>query len=263
MPKVTSRDGTPIAYERWGEGPPLIYVGGAFNDRSAATPLAERLSSRFAVYSYDRRGRGDSGDTQPYAVDREIEDLRAVIDEAGGSAYAYGMSSGAALVLEAAARGVPITRLALYEPPYNPAGDGERMRLTKEYATRLTTILADRRDADAAELFLRVVEIPEEVLAEIQGSPAWAGLVALAPTLAYDSAVMRDAEGGCLPTEEVAAVEAPTLVLSGGAGPAWFAQVADQVAGAVRNGRHRVLEGQTHDVDPAVLAPALEEFLTG
>ncbi|HEX2315174.1 MAG TPA: alpha/beta hydrolase [Thermomonospora sp.] len=262
MPTVTSRDGTPIAYERLGEGPPVVHVGGAFNTRATGLPVAERLASRFTVYCYDRRGRGDSGDTQPYGVDREVEDLRAVVEEAGGAACAYGMSSGAALALEAAAQGVPLTRLALYEPPYTPSGDGEAMRLTKEYATRLTTLLADRRESDAAELFLRMVQVPAEAIEGMRGSPMWDGLAALAPTLAYDSAVMGDAEGGCLPVERLATVTAPTLVVSGGASPGWMRRVAGEVAEAVRDGRHRVLEGQTHDVDPAVLAPVLAEFFT-
>ncbi|SEF63092.1 Lysophospholipase, alpha-beta hydrolase superfamily [Thermomonospora echinospora] len=260
MHKVTSRDGTPIAVERRGDGPPLISVGGAFNDRSAGAPLAELLAARFTVYCYDRRGRGDSGDTQPYAVGREIEDLQAVIADAGGSACVYGMSSGAALALEAAARGSAITRLALFEPPYNPAGDGELMRGAKEYETKLVALLADRRHGEAVELFLTVVGMSQEMIAQVRTAPMWAGMVAMAPTLAYEAAVMGDSEGGCLPAERAAAVAVPTLVLSGGRSPQWMGQVAQQVADAVQHGRHAVLEDQTHDVDPRALAPVLEDF---
>ncbi|WP_119730395.1 alpha/beta fold hydrolase [Thermomonospora amylolytica] len=261
MHKVTSRDGTPIAVESRGEGPALVYVGGAFNDRNSGAPLAELLAGSCTVHCYDRRGRGDSGDTQPYAVGREIEDLAAVIAEAGGSAFVYGMSSGCALALEAAVRGVPIDGLMLFEPPYNPAGVGELMRESKEYATKLTALLAERRNGDAAELFMRTVGLPPEMIAQMRGGPMWAHLEALAPTLAYDSAVMCDSEGGCLPVERVSKITAPTLVLSGGASPEWMRTVAQQVADTVQNGRHQVLEGQTHDVDPRAVAPAVREFV--
>jgi pimeloyl-ACP methyl ester carboxylesterase len=261
MSTVRSSDGTTIAFDQWGEGSPLIYVGGALNDRSAGAPLAALLAQRFTVLSYDRRGRGASGDTPPYAVEREVEDLEALIVEAGGSAFVYGMSSGGALALQAAARGLAITKLAIYEPPF--AADDNQRRRAREYATRLTELLSAGRRGDAVELFMTMVGMPAEMIAQMRGAPMWPALEALAPSLAYDSAVMGDSGGGSLPTERLAAVAAPTLVLDGGASPAWMREVARLVANTLPGGQHRRLEGQTHDVAPEALAPVLEEFFAG
>jgi Alpha/beta hydrolase family len=169
MNRVTSKDGTPIAYDRQGSGPAVILVGGAFVDRSENAPLATELAQRFTVYNYDRRGRGQSGDTQPYALDREIEDLQALIAEAGGSAHLYGVSSGGALVLEAVAAGVAADRLAVYEVPYNMADDGPQRQ--REYAETLEGLLAEGRRGDAAELFMRVAGASEEIIAGARSSP--------------------------------------------------------------------------------------------
>lgn len=263
MNQVTSRDGTPIAFDRTGDGPPIILVGGALCDRTAGasgTPLAALLAPQFTVFSYDRRGRGDSGDTAPYAVGREVEDLEALIVEAGGSAFLYGISSGAVLALEAAAHGLPIPKLAIYEPPFH-ADDDSRRRQAQEYATKLTEVLSAGRRDDAVELFMTMVGMPLEAVSQMRGAPMWPALEAVAPTLAYDSAVMGDSSrGGSLPTERVAAVTTPTLVLDGGASPAWMRDTARRVANTLPRGQHRSLEGQTHDVAPEALAPVLEEF---
>ena len=258
--KVRSSDGTMIAFDRSGDGPPLVYVGGALNDRSSGAPLAAVLAPRFTVLTYDRRGRGASGDTAPYAVEREVEDLAALIGEAGGSAALYGMSSGGALALEAAARGLPIAKLALYEPPF-AADDGGR-RQAREYTAKLAELLAADRRGDALELFMTRVGVPVELVGQMRGAPMWPALEALAPTLAYDSAVMGDSDrGGSLPAERLATVTTPTLILDGEASPAFLREAARRVADTLPHGRHRSLQGQTHDVAPEALAPVLEEFL--
>jgi pimeloyl-ACP methyl ester carboxylesterase len=260
---VTSADGTPIAFERLGDGPPLIVVGGATCDRARMRDVSERFARDRAVLNYDRRGRGDSGDTQPYAVEREVEDIATLIEEAGGSASLYGHSSGAGLALHAAAHGLPVDALVLHEPPYSPDREEDR-REARRYGEQLRALLADGRRGDAVELFFTIVGIPEEVIGEMRRGPGWAFLEALAPTLAYDSEVMGDvATGGAVPVEPAGRVTAPTLVIAGGAGPDWMIEVARQVAGAVQRGQLRVLEGQEHVVPPDVLAPVVEEFLAG
>ncbi|MEU4222666.1 alpha/beta hydrolase [Nonomuraea sp. NPDC026600] len=258
MHTVLSADGTRIAYDRSGSGPALVYVTGALCDRSTDKPLAALLAPYFTVLTYDRRGRGDSGDTAPYQVEREVEDLAAVIAEAGGSASVYGMSSGAALALHAAAQGVAITRLALFEPPYSP-DDEERLTQARAYAARLGELLTAGRRGDAVELFMTTVGLPAELIGQMRGAPMWPALEALAPTLAYDAAVMGNS---ALPAELVAQVGVPALVADGGASPAWLRDTARRLAGALPQGRHRTLAGQTHDVDPQALAPVLREFLS-
>jgi pimeloyl-ACP methyl ester carboxylesterase len=263
MDRVSSADGTSIAFERLGDGPPLIVVGGATCDRARMREVSERLARRFAVINYDRRGRGDSGDTLPYAVEREVEDLAALIDAAGGSASLYGHSSGAALVLHAGAADLPVDKLVLHEPPYSP-DEEEPRREAREYGMQLRELLADGRRGDAAELFFTIVGMPAEMVGEMRQGPAWPAFEAVAPTLAYDSEVMGDvSRGGTLPADVAARVDAPALVLVGGAGPQWMIDVGKDVAGALQNGEHRVLDGQEHVVPPDVLAPVVEEFLIG
>jgi pimeloyl-ACP methyl ester carboxylesterase len=263
MNRVTSEDGTSIAYDRQGNGPAVILVGGAFVDRSENAPLATELAKRFTVYNYDRRGRGDSGDTLPYAVQREIEDLEALIAEAGGSAHLYGVSSGGALVLEAAAAGIAIDKLAVYEVPYNMADDGPQRH--REYVEQLEGFLAEGRRGDAAELFMRLAGATEEMIAGAKNSPMWPGLEALAPTLAYDAACMGDNQP---PTARLAKITRPTLVATGGASPEsfvggggdFFAQAADAIAASIPQAKRQTLAGQTHMVDPKALVPVLERF---
>jgi pimeloyl-ACP methyl ester carboxylesterase len=240
MPQVTSADGTTIAYERTGAGPALVLVDGALCHRAAGPMrlLAALLRDRFTVYAYDRRGRGESGDTPPYAVGREIEDLRAVLAEAG-EAYVYGISSGAALALAAA--GPRMIRLALYEPPFLGAD--------AEYTARLTELLVAGRRGDAVALFMTHVGVPEQAVAGIRRQPGWAALEAIAPTLAYDDAVL--ARGPAM------SVTVPTLVLSGGASPDGLQRAAKAT---LPEEPHRTLDGETHDVAPEALAPILSEF---
>jgi pimeloyl-ACP methyl ester carboxylesterase len=256
---VTSRDGTRIAYETQGTGPALIVVGGALSDRSGGAELAQLLATKFTVYLYDRRGRGDSTDTQPYSTQREIEDLDALIDRAGGSAVVYGKSSGASLALQAAAvLGGKIRKLALYEAPYNEAeGAAEQWQ---EFRAQLDALLAANRRPEAVTEFLKFTGAPEKVLTQLKTSPAWPGMVALAPTLAYDNAVLGvDRSVPAIATR----VKAQTLVMDGGAslGPMPFMRAtADKLAKLIPNAQRRVVEGQAHDVSAKVLAPLLLKF---
>jgi pimeloyl-ACP methyl ester carboxylesterase len=247
---VTSKDGTAIAVDRVGDGPSVVCVGGALNDRNSTAGVAALLADRFTVHSYDRRGRGDSGDTQPYAVDREIEDLAAVVEEAGGAAMAYGMSSGAILVLRAAAAGVPLTRLALYEPPFKVP---DAPPAPPDYSARLAADIVAGRPGDALELFMvEVVGMPAEIVSGMRRTPMWSALTALAPSLRYDGAVTGD---GSIPP--VAAVTVPVTVLAGTASPDWMRAAAHAVALALPAGVCRELPKQTHNVDPGALAKEL------
>ena len=263
---VTSKDGTSIAYEVQGSGPPVILVGGAFVDRSENASLAAELADGFTVFNHDRRGRGESGDTPPYAVEREFEDLEAVIAEAGGSAHVYGISSGGALALEAAAAGIPIERLAVYEVPYNMAEDGQEQQ--RRYVEQLSSFLAEGRRGDAAELFMRIAGASEEMIAGARSSSMWPRLEAIAPTLAYDAACMGS---GQPPVDRFARITQPTLVATGGASPDsfvagggdFFGRAADAIVEAIPHAERRTIAGQTHQVDPNAVAPMLREFFGG
>ena len=260
---VTSKDGTRIAYDKIGHGPAVILVAGAFCSRSlwSGPELAKLLAPHFTVYNYDRRGRGESGDTKPYAVAREIEDIEALIDEAGGSAYLYGHSSGAALSLEAALRlGNKVKKLAMYEAPYND--DAEAQRAWKEYIKQLTEALAADRRGDAVALFMELGGTPADQIEAMRHAPAWPMLEAIAPTLAYDHSAILG-EDDSVPTERAAMVTAPTLVMNGGASYAFMYDTAQALGKAIPNAQVRTLEGQTHDVDSDVLAPVLMEFFSG
>ena len=259
MKTARSGDGTEIAFDELGDGPPVVMVVGAFNLRSTTAPLAEALAPRFTVLNYDRRGRGDSGDTAPYAVEREIEDLDALIAAAGGAASVFGYSSGAVLALKAAAAGSAITRLALYEPPF--LVDDSRPRPAADLPERLAELIAAGRRGDAVELYqLEGVGLPEELVVQLRHAPFRPGLEAIAPTLAYDAEITRDLS---LPTALAAAVPQPTLVLDGAASWQFLRNAAQALADALPNGQRRPLPGQTHDIDPGATAPVLAEFLAG
>jgi len=263
MDTVTSRDGTTIAFDRAGQGPTLIIVDGALGHRAApfetarlaALPL---LQEHLTVIYYDRRGRGDSTDTKPYAIEREIEDIEALIDSAGGSAFLFGISSGAALALEAAlALGDKVKGLALYEAPYDD--DEEARRAWREYRSRLDALLAADRRGEAVALFMLLVGMPAEALDGVRQHPMWPMFEAVAPTLAYDAAVMG--EEASVPVERAAALRVPTLVMDGGATEWPFMRItADALAAAIPNARRRTLEGQTHEVAAEAIAPALIAF---
>jgi pimeloyl-ACP methyl ester carboxylesterase len=256
METVTSSDGTVIAFDQIGAGRPLVLVSGASCDRTADAAIAGSLARDFTVLNYDRRGRGDSTDTTPYTVEREVEDLAVLLDAAGGGAIVVGISSGGALAAHAAAAGLPVLDLVLWEPPFRLDEDGQRA--SREYAATLAALLADGRRGDAFELFLRMVGVPDPAIAGMRQSPHWAAAQALAPTLLYDATVMGD---GAVPTHAFGHIDAPTLVLSGGAGPAWMRESARTVAEAIPGACHQVLDGQTHDVDASVLAGAVRAFV--
>jgi pimeloyl-ACP methyl ester carboxylesterase len=258
MKTVTSADGTSIAFDQYGAGEPIILTVGAFNDRSTTEPLAQALARRFTVLNYDRRGRGDSGDSAPYTVDREIDDLDALIAEAGGSSAVFGYSSGATLALRAAARGLAITRLALYEPPF--LVDGSRPPLPADMPERLAELISAGRRGDAVELFQsEVLGMPEEVVAQMRHAPFRPGLEAIAHTLVYDATIIGDLT---LPTELLAQVATPTLVIDGENSPPLMRNAARAAADALPDGRPCTLPGQGHDISPDATAAAIEDFLS-
>ncbi len=259
--KVKSQDGTEIAYDRLGDGPALVLVGAAWNDRMSAAPLAQLLADEFSVYTYDRRGRGDSGDTQPYAVEREIEDLTAVIEAAGGSTYAFGVSSGASLALEATAGGAPISKLAMYEPPY--IVDGSRPPIPNDYVEHLDQLSSEGKSNEILRYFMTVAAgMPAEMAEQMAQSPMAQAMEPLAHTVAYDGRVMLRGgmSGKPLPTRYTNTVTVPALVMDGGASPAWMRNAARALVGLLPDVQYRTLEGQDHAAPPDVLAPELEDF---
>jgi Alpha/beta hydrolase family len=255
METVTSADGTTIAFDQIGAGPPLVLVAGAACDRAVDARIAEGLAAHFTVLNHDRRGRGDSTDTLPYAVEREIEDLEVLLAAAGGSPVVVGLSSGAVLAAHAAAAGLPVGHLVMWEPPFRLDAAGQQA--AREYAERTRALLAEGRRGDALELFMTVVGLPVEAIAGIRRSPFWAQGEALAPTLAYDAAVMGD---GSIPRERLAAITAPTAVLTGGGSPDWLRAAGEAAAAVIPGATHRELPGQTHDVAPDALAAAVDEL---
>jgi Alpha/beta hydrolase family len=256
MPTVTSRDGTSIFYDRLGDGPPVILVTGGSVDRSSNAGLAAELAGGgFTAYNYDRRGRGPSGDTPPYAIEREIEDIAAVIEVAGGRAHLYGSSSGAVLAMRAAAAGLPVAKLAMWEPPYSVHG---RPDLPDDTASVYRELVEAGRRGDAAEYFMaKVVGMPPEFVAGARQQPWWPQQEALAHTLAYDAEIMGDYT---IPTELAQSVPVPPLVVIGAASFGFFDETADALVELIPDARRSTLEGQEHNVDPAALAPALAEF---
>jgi pimeloyl-ACP methyl ester carboxylesterase len=294
--RVRSGDGTTIAFERSGAGSPVIVVGGAFNDRTTAAPLAAALAATLTaqredrsllgpgasarserseprsreprpaqsqagltVYAYDRRGRGDSGDTAPYAVDREVEDLQALIAEAGGAAGLYGVSSGAILAIEAAAAGIGVSQLALFEPPFTV--DDSRPHHDSAISTELAELTSAGRRREAVELFMRkAVGLPDELVAQVRESPMWPELEKLAHTLPYDTTITGD---GTVPARLLASITVPTIVIGSEGSPPWLRSAVRAVAEALPHARRRSLAGEYHEVPPDVLGPVLTEFFTG
>ncbi|MEU0990054.1 alpha/beta fold hydrolase [Streptomyces sp. NPDC005953] len=255
--KVHSRDGTPIAYEQRGEGPPLILVGGALCTGATDAPLAELLAPHFTVVTYDRRGRGASGAGGRYTVEREVEDLAAVIEESGTDVCVHGTSSGGGLALRAAAAGLPITQLSVYEPPYSPAARVDQK--PAPYVALLDELLARGERGEALAVFLTEAGMPSETIANMRRAPLWSALEAVAHTLPHDHAVMGN---GTVPTALLKGVGIRVMVVDGGASPPWMREAAALVSRALPRGRHRTLTGQTHEVAPHVLAPVLEDFFT-
>ena len=263
MQTVTSKDGTKIAFDKVGSGPAVILVNGALSYRAypAVAQLAELLGKHFTVYNYDRRGRGDSGDTRPFAKEREIEDLQALVKDAGGKAMVLGFSSGAVLSLDATAVTPGITKLGVYEPPF--IIDDSRPPVPSDYAEHLTRLAAEGKREEAVEYFLtKAVGIPAEYIGGMkQDQVTWSGMIGMAHTLAYDAAVVGNVmQGKPLPTDRWVKVTVPVLVVDGGASDAWMHHAADALAKVLPHAHRQTLEGQTHQVDPTVLAPVIIEF---
>ena len=265
MKTATSRDGTTIAYDQTGQGPAVIIVASALADRSGTRKLAALLSEAFTVINYDRRGRGDSGDTQPYAVKREIEDIDALITATGGSAFVFGSSSGAVLALRAAAAGLDIAKLALFEPPFRI--DDTAPELPADYEARLTALIAADRRSDAVKLFFsKAVGVPAPLLLLMRFIPGlWSKSMAHAHTLLYDQAVMGDTLAGKpLVAADWAAVRAETIVMDGSKSEAWLRNPVRALVDVLPNATRVTLQDQHHgavEMAPkAVAAPLIEFF---
>lgn len=259
--ELTSRDGTRIAFDRAGQGPPLILVDGALCYRASGPsgPLAAALTPDFTVYIYDRRGRGESTDTPPYTVEREVEDIAALIEHAGGKVFLYGISSGAALALEAAHRGLAISKLALYEAPFMV--DDTRPPLPDDYVDRLKDCIAAKRPGDAVKMFMKTVGVPGIGIAFMRLMPVWSKLKGVAHTLPYDITITRpNQRGKPLSAAQWLGVKMPTLVLDGGKSPVWMRNAMKALATALPHASLETLDRQTHMVSPKALAPALKEF---
>jgi pimeloyl-ACP methyl ester carboxylesterase len=257
METVTSRDGTRIAYDVLGQGPPLVIVNGALSVRTFtfARKMAEELAKSFRVYNYDRRGRGDSTDTQPYSVQREVEDLAAVCKAAGGKPYVFGQSSGAALALEAAASGVPMAGLLAYEPPYTRADPDDKTDAAGFEPTLKAFVAKGQRD-QAVAYFMRTVGVPGFAVAIMKLLPMWKVMRGVAHTLPYDAAVMA---GFAVPTARLAKVQVPTWLVAGAKTTPSLKLAAAAAAKAVPGAQHRVLPKSNHGVKPAAIAPLLAE----
>jgi pimeloyl-ACP methyl ester carboxylesterase len=263
MRTVTSKDGTTIAFDQLGKGPALILVGGSLEHRAldaetsrlAAYPL---MAQHFTLFHYDRRGRGDSTDTQPYAVGREIEDIEALVNQAGGSAFISGISSGAALAMEATiALPGKIKKLAMYEAPYNWPG-------FKDYRKQLKELVAAGRKGDALAAFMMFLGMPADQLDEVRQLLMWPMWESAAHTLAYENTVLG--EDSSVPVTRAAKIQIPTLIMDGGVSSGTYPfihETAVTLAKAIPNAQYRTLEGQTHEVTPEALAPMLIEFFGG
>jgi pimeloyl-ACP methyl ester carboxylesterase len=265
MERCISRDGTSLAFERIGQGAPVILVDGALCHRGLGPmpALAALLARDFSVFHYDRRGRGDSGDTLPHALERELDDLQALIDVAGGSAYVFGISSGAALALRAAASGMAIRKLAVFEAPF--VIDHSRPPIPDDYLPRIERALAEGKRGDVVKIFLgEGVRVPAPFLWMMRMMPVWSQLTAVAHTLPYDIALLGETRSGdALPrawVDALAAIRMPTLVLGGGKSPAWMLHAVDAVAKGIADAKQLTLKGQTHQVSEKVLAPVLRAF---
>ena len=261
MSTVVSRDGTNIVYDRVGEGRPLVLVDGALCHRKfgPSGPLAARLSKDFAVITYDRRGRGESGDTQPYSVGREVEDLEALVQANGGSAYVYGISSGGALALEAANVLTGIEKLAVYEAPF--VVDDTHPAYPDTLVEDMEALLAAGKNGAAVKSFMRLVGTPGFFVALMQVTPVWGKLKAVAPTLPHDFRALGDAGSGKpLRPERWHGIKTPVLVMDGGKSPAWIRNSMRQLSETLVDAQYQTLPGQTHMLKPDAVAPELVRF---
>ncbi len=260
MTTTTSDDGTKIAYTRAGSGPALVLVDGAmcYRGSSPNDALAKELAAHFTVYTYDRRGRGESGDTGPYTVEREVEDVATLIKEAGGEAFLFGISSGAALALEAA-RSLPVTKLALYEPPF--IVDGTRPRVPADYVARLDQALKEGKRGKAVKMFMTEgVGLSGATVAMMRIMPFWGKLKRVAHTIPYDTALVIGHQAGEPLPAAWPEVTVPALAIDGGRSPDWMRNGVASLAKVLPSAEYRTLPGQTHIVKAPALAPVLTEF---
>ena len=260
MQHVTSKDGTHIAYEQSGQGPALIIVGCVLDDHTQQAGLAQLLSEHFTVYNFDRRGHGESGDNPPYAVEREVEDIAAMLDVAGGSAFVYGTSGPGILSMEAAARGLSprMKKLAVWEPPY--IVDNSRPPVPADYMQQMRQMLQENRRGDMIKFFFgKGVAMPAEFVEMMPQFPGWANQEALAHTLIYDGILMGGDHFMHLPKERLAKCTVETLVIDGGMWP-WISHAADAVAAVLPNAKRSTIAGQPHNVADAAMAPVLFEY---
>jgi alpha-beta hydrolase superfamily lysophospholipase len=256
MEKITSADGTPIAYDRLGDGSPVILVCGGSVDRMSNASLAALLAENHTVYNYDRRGRGDSGDAEVYAIEREFEDLDAIFTLAGGSAHLYGTSSGAALALLATASGRPVNRLALWEPPY--IIEGSRPPVPADWGRRIDELVGAGRPGDALQYWMtEIIGVPAEFIEPLRNEPFWLAMEPNAHMLSRDADMLRDFS---LPAGRYAAISVPVLLLDGRSIP-WLSQGLQALVGVLPNAELRTMPGQQHDIAPDDLAEAVGDFL--
>jgi pimeloyl-ACP methyl ester carboxylesterase len=254
---VTSNDGTKIAYDQVGTGPALVIVGGMLSDRAGAKGLATALSSDFSVYTFDRRGRGESGDTMPYSVAREIEDIANIRKVAGGDIALYGHSSGAGLALAAVAAGLPVRALVLHEPPFGAVDEPSRRRSAEE-AAKVRKFIAEDRRSEAIQSFLTYAKVPPEMVKQAASDPA---MLRKAPSMIHDLDIMESDSGSLLPEDRVGAIKVKTVVLVGSKAPPPFHEAGMRIARIVPDGEFLILEGQEHNADPAVVAAAIRKAL--
>jgi acyltransferase len=252
---VISADGTPITFERCGEGPPLVLIGGGLNNKEMWGKLRGLLSDEFTVLNYDRRGRGQSGDRNQgqYTVDLEIADLEAVIGAAGEPCFVFSNCTGGMIAVHAAARGVPMAKLGMYEPPFAAP------KVPDGYMDQLKGLIAAGRRGDAVTLFFQdFVGFPDEVIERLSRHPIWEAFEAQAPTLIYDCTLSID--NGSIPFDLLPAISVPTLVVDGGDSPPWILQACETIARHVPGGRHFRVEGESHLINQEATAPLLKEF---
>jgi pimeloyl-ACP methyl ester carboxylesterase len=259
---VRSSDEVPIAFERTGDGPPLIIVDGAiaYREVGPSGKLARELSHRFTVYRYDRRGRGQSGDTSTYSIGREIDDIQALIERAGAPASLVGLSSGAVLALDAANQGLAVTKVVAYEAPF--IVDASRTPAPTDYRQQLERLLGNNRPGDAVKLFMGFVGLPRVLIATMPLFPAWKKLKAAAPTLVYDATIMEGTQAGRpLPTDRWAAAQLPVLVADGAKSPAWLHRASDAAAAILPIATRRGIDGANHMAQAGRVAPVVASFL--
>jgi pimeloyl-ACP methyl ester carboxylesterase len=260
MPIAISKDGTAIAYEKTGKGPGIVLVNGALAYRKfyGERELANRLAKNFTVIFYDRRGRGESTDKKPYAVEKEIEDIEALIDEAGGSAYLYGVSSGASLALLAAKKLGPekVIKLALYEPPYGFDGADGKQEFARE-KKKINELVAADKPGDAVTVFMESTGMPSDKMEDIKKSPDWKNMERVGHTLVYDFEVLGD---GTVPLDIAKRIAVPSLVIDGEKSFDFIHRSADTLAKIIPGAMRKTLKGQTHEVSPEALAPVLMDF---